>query len=110
MLNMQFSMYILGSAACHILYFINKLYTEFSLYLFIWSLSPSSSLHHVKWFYIAMRENEIQRVAFMFWVHLLTCTYTVGLYIFINYTEFGLFISQFFIELTNITVCIKQTV
>ncbi len=28
--------YILGSAACHILYFINKLYTEFSLYLFIW--------------------------------------------------------------------------
>ncbi len=26
----------------------------------------------------------------MSWVHLLTCTYIVGLYIFINYTEFGL--------------------
>ncbi len=49
MLNMLFSMfaYILGSAACHILglYFINKLYTEFSLYLFIWSLSLSSSIN-----------------------------------------------------------------
>ncbi len=45
-------------------------------------------LHHIICFYIAMRENEIQQAAFMFWVHLLI----VGLYIFINYTEFGLFI------------------
>ncbi len=41
-------------------------------------------------------ESEIQHVAFMFWVHLLTCTYIVGLYIFINYTEFGLFVSVFY--------------
>ncbi len=45
-------------------------------------------LHHIICFYIAMRENEIQQAAFMFWVHLL-----------------------FFIAMiTNITVCIKQTV
>ncbi len=112
MLNMQFSMfaYIFWAQllATYYILLTNCIPNLVFIYLFcLYHRLPP--LHHVKCFYIAMRENEIQRVAFMFWVHLLTCTYTVGLYIFINYTEFGLFISQFFIAVTNITVCLKQT-
>ncbi len=103
MLNMLSSMfffiYILGSAACHILglYFINKLYTE--LYLFgLYHCHPPLIAPYSMFFYIAMRETEIQCAAFIFWVHLLTCTYILALYIFINYSKFGLFISVILLQ------------
>ncbi len=83
MLNMQFSMfaYIFWAQllATYYILLTNCIPNLVFIYLFglYHSLSP---LHHVKCFYIAMRENEIQHVAFMFWVHLLTCTYSRPIY------------------------------